>query len=115
MTHEGIASTAVVPSGVPARGALLTRVRRVHQDQRDAGRERLVGHELAQLVERPALHAASVGLPSSGPRPNAGEVFAGQAMADLGIIAVLLLLPLILHILALHSFFVWVPLPVMSP
>jgi hypothetical protein len=38
-----------------------------------------------------------------------------QHTADLGFITLLLLLPLITNILALHSFLVWVPLPVVSP
>src|SRR5262245_7877293 len=70
-----------LPVPLLAMAALRTgaaRVARIEQNDGDAPESRLVGDETPELMERPTLHAGSIGLSDRCPLADAFEVFEGD-------------------------------------
>lgn len=78
LAEEAILSRAILPSDMPAIGALPARVAWVNRDNRPAGLPRLVLQERAELSECPVGVPRPLTLPHRYPVPDSAEVFDGD-------------------------------------
>lgn len=74
-TGEPRLTRAIGLLAVPTGGTGAARVARVHEDDRDTSKARLVRDERPQLIEGPGVQCCPVAAPNGYPLPNPLEVF----------------------------------------